>query len=532
MISFSNDGTSLYTSLAGVATRASKFFLIVDGNDCYSLSGFEEHLEKCGCPTSGQKIFVDNVIITNPDAAWHTVNEVLQSSKIDGELLYQKDIEEQGTNSTKPMKLLKEVLCRPFKTPSGGTDEVDSEQATELESSLIISIGGNDDKEGKCNCNVVLTGFATNKEIEKCLNPSLKEIDVFQVPRNGSKDCLQWFRSDQKSLLNRCSEYYSNFKANVYLISPGENPIDNPSSEVLSGIINANATRDPMHKCVIVVANSRGLCRQKLRPLEDRHKVAKEKCLELMENIGKFEHELPEVQRNLESHIAFIAVTDNIEAINQFQTHAQQTLKELTSTRTDYLKAKKEFEENSNIVEHLQSWQEVVTIYHTDDLFAPSATTVITTDQGQDLENPQECLDMSTLVEWSPDGYLSKLKQHIDKQLQRKVLTFSTDGKDITNTLFKMNAIHLVQTYSVDTPWNTDNWKPTQEVWVVKETLSDEQLQHALYIELVLDHSNPTERYYQVYHYETRSQACLWMRVYKTVPNSNEAYKIQLKAIE
>ena len=103
-------------------------------------------------------------------------------------------------------------------------------------------------------------------------------------------------------------------------------------------------------------------------------------------------------------------------------------------------------------MEHLQSWQDVVTIYHTDDLLAPSATTAVTTDQGQQHETPQEYLDMSTLVEWSPDGYLSKLKQHIDEQPQRKVLTFSTDGKDITNTLFKMSAIHLVQTYSVDTP--------------------------------------------------------------------------------
>ena len=89
-----------------------------------------------------------------------------------------------------------------------------------------------------------------------------------------------------------------------------------------------------------------------------------------------------------------------------------------------------------------------------------------------------------------------------------------------------MSAIHLVQTYSVDTPWNMDDWEPTQEVWVVKETLSDEQLQHAIYIKL--DRSNPTKRYYQVYHYEIRSQACLWTRVNKTLPNSSEACKIQL----
>ena len=361
--------------------------------------------------------------------------------------------------------------------------------------------------------------------MKKILNP---QINIFQVPRNGSSDCIHWFPFEQTLLLNRCSEYYSKFKANVYLILPGENPINNPSAEVMSGIVITNSMRDPMQKCAIVVTNSRGVCRQKLSLIEDKHNVAKEKCLELMEKKGKLEHDLPQVQQNLESLIALNTSINNVEGLDQWQTLVQQTVEELTSKKKDYLRTTKEFEENSKIVGRLQSWQEVVTIYHTDNLFASSATTVVTTniDQSQDCKTPKAYLDMSTLVEWSPDGYLSKLKQHIDEQPQRKVLTFSTNGKDITNTLFKMDTIHLVQTYSVDSPWNTDDWEPTQEVWVVKETLSDEQLQHAIYIEL--DHSNPTKRHYQVYHYETRSQACLWTRAYKSLPNSSEACKIQL----
>ena len=271
--------------------------------------------------------------------------------------------------------------------------------------------------------------------------------------------------------------------------------------------------------------------------MEEEHEVAKQKCLELMERKEKLEHNLPEVQQNLESLIVLTATVNNVEGLNGLQKLAQQTLEELVSKRKDYLQANKDFEENSKIVERLQSWQEVVTIYRTDDLFTHSdktagATTAITTDQNWDHEKPQDFLDMSTLVEWSPDGYLLKLKQlqgttHLE---QRKARTFSTDGKDVTNTLFKMNAIHLIQTYSVDTPWNTNDCKPTPEVWVVKETLSDKQLQHAIYIEL--DHSNPTKRYYQVYHYETRSQTCLWTRAYKTLPNSSEACKIQLIDVE
>ena len=300
---------------AGVSSQNSKFSLIIDGNfnEHHSLSIFEEHLEKCGCPVSGQKILVDNVIITNPDATRHTVNEAFKSSNIEGELLYKADIE-QGASKIKSIKLLKEVLCRPFQTPSGGADEVDSEEISELESS-IISVGDSDDRAVE-GCNMVLTGFAKNKEIEKFLNAA---INIFQVPRNGNNDCLQWFQSGQKSLLNRCSEYYSKFKANVYLILPGENPVDNPSAEIMSGIVIANAMRDPMQKCVIVVANSCGLCRQKLSLMKDKHKMIKERCLELMKEKEKLELDLPQVQQNLESLIALNTSINTAEGLDGWQ---------------------------------------------------------------------------------------------------------------------------------------------------------------------------------------------------------------------
>ena len=115
------------------------------------------------------------------------MNEAFESSNIEGELLYKGDIE-QGASKIKSIKLLKEVLFRPFQTPSSGADEVDSEETSELESS-VISVRDSDDG-GVEGCNVVLTGFAKNKEIEKFLNAT---INIFQVPRNGSNDCLQWF---------------------------------------------------------------------------------------------------------------------------------------------------------------------------------------------------------------------------------------------------------------------------------------------------------------------------------------------------
>ena len=160
---------SLFT---GISSRNSKFSLIIDGNfnEHHSLLIFEEYLKKRGCPVSGQKILVDNVIITSPDATWHTVNEAFESSNIEGELLYKADIE-QGASKIKSIKLLKEVLCRPFQNPSDGADEVDSEETSELESS-IISVGDSDDR-GVEGCNMVLTGFAKNKEIEKFLNAAI-----------------------------------------------------------------------------------------------------------------------------------------------------------------------------------------------------------------------------------------------------------------------------------------------------------------------------------------------------------------------
>lgn len=438
----------------------------------------------------------------------------LESSRIRGDLLFATDFKEQAANQS--IAILEKIFCHPFEPPQSiGNDEIDGEQGCE---ELILSIGE--------RAEVVLTGLATNKQIERSLNLNKKSIHVFQVPRNGSNDGIQWYRPAEQKLLDQTRRYYSNFKANVYLISPGDNPKDHPSPDVFSGIIIANATRERKQKCVIVVSNSRGLSRRRLGPLEQEYKVAQQKCEQLTEETQKLNSETPDAMRNLKSHIDFINEMGRKEHIEEMQKRTQEIFTEFITNKIKCVELTKDLEKTTTLADRLQSWQDTVTIYHTDDLFNPSPTTVITASEDTLHGDPQSYLDMSTLVEWSPEGYERKLKQKIEEGgviRQRRVHTHNTEGKDITRALFKMDDIHLVETYSVDEPWDLERGRPRDEVWVVKETLDRD---HSIYIEL--DRSVPTKRHYMVYHYVKRSKSCLWTRTYKTLPDSTEDCKIQL----
>ena len=244
----------------------------------------------------------------------------------------------------------------------------------------------------------------------------------------------------------------------------------------------------------------------------------------------KHEGDVAGVQDNLKSLIE-LATSPNVdtkERLDNSKKLIEQALEEFASTKKDFLVTKGKLENISKKENMLRSWQEVVTIYHIDDLFTPSATTMITTDQGQQHENPQGYLDMSTLVEWSPKGYLSKLKQDINAgrikhHHQKQVRTFSGRG-DVTRSLFRAKEIHLLKTYSVEMPWNTTTWTKTEEVWVVQETLEKHPV---LYVELDHSESESTDIYYKVYSY-TRRDTCLWTCNYKMLPNSSKEYKLQL----
>ena len=79
--------------------------------------------------------------------------------------------------------------------------------------------------------------------------------------------------------------------------------------------------------------------------MEDKHKVAKERCLELMKEKEKLKLDLPQVQQNLESLIALNTSINTAEGLDGWQTLMQQTVEELTTKKKDYLDKTKEFEE-------------------------------------------------------------------------------------------------------------------------------------------------------------------------------------------
>ena len=507
---------SLYNIVtAGASALTSQFFLIVNGDEYKSLPSFEPHLKNCGCIVSGQKILLDEVIVTKSDVTSDTVGKVLESSNIESKPICEEEM------PTSKLKLFNQALQQD--EPSDTKTDEEGEDILEQSTKSILSLSLKENSEQNVDHNIVLTGLTKNKLIEMKLRLRKKKIHVFQVPHSGSKDCLQWDATecDEKSLLNCSIDYYSFFQANVYLISTGKSPLDHPSAEVLSGIIIANAERDDRQKCAIVLTNSRGLCRRKLGPLEEKYEAAKLDCQHLTEKRNQQQLELPKLQQKLQENVNLSAVVQTTGRFEAVQKDMQETMEKFLTKKKECLLTEKEIKEKLKTVKGLESWQDVVTIYHTDDLFSSSATTVIITDQSQQHENPQEYLDMSTLVEWSPQGYLTKLKQHIAINgiaPHRKVHAYA-DGSDITNTIFKAKEIHLFETYSVETPWNTDDWTKT-EVYVVKETLHKKNV---LYLEL--DPSSKSKGYYKIYFYKA---SVLWKREYITRPQSSEERKIQL----
>ena len=447
---------------------------------------------------------------------------LMESSNIEGKVI---NFFEEQQQTLQPSD-----YCRAYQHDElPGTFYTFGSEGKDLNSSGVFSVGDFTDQGDTESYNIMLTGVSTNKAIENVLKLGKKSVQIFQVPHNGSAECLHWFYPDENTLIKQCIKYYSFFQANVYLISTGKNPLDHPSAEVLSGIIIANAMREPVHKCVIVLSNSRGLCRRKLNLLEEKYEAAKQQCLELKKKGETYD--LFHVRNNLESLIQVTAKVEDVESFNDGEKKIQKAMKELISNTREFLNIKKDLDEHSKTADGLQLWQEAVTIYHTDDLFAQCASTILTADQCNQYDNPINHLDMTTLVEWSPEGYLSKLKDH-NKRLkhQRKVHAYSIDGTNVTRALFETKEIHLLETYSVETPWNTDDWTPTQAVWVVKETLDKRQV---LYIELDRSAgSNKFKRYYKLYHYAQLSKSILWKRMYKIDPKSRKEYKIQLVDLE
>ena len=141
----------------------------------------------------------------------------------------------QGTTKT---KFLEEILGLKYHAPpTADNDETDSDQARtdELHGSLTFG-----ERRGD-SCSIMLTGVAKRILLQKVTRG--KQFQVYQVPGNGSNSSVHWSTSDSNTILNKCREHYSDFEAKVYLISPGNSPAEQPSPEVLSGIIIANASK-------------------------------------------------------------------------------------------------------------------------------------------------------------------------------------------------------------------------------------------------------------------------------------------------
>ena len=102
-----------------------------------------------------------------------------------------------------------------------------------------------------------------------------EHIPIFQVPHHGSKKNIH---TDKEGTLERCTELYSKFLADVYVIS-GSDKI-HPHAEVLSGILKAvyqqmvltgtlGSSEEEIHVVRVVLTGTRGLSAEKI--IKSRH---------------------------------------------------------------------------------------------------------------------------------------------------------------------------------------------------------------------------------------------------------------------
>ena len=83
-----------------------------------------------------------------------------------------------------------------------------------------------------------------------------EHIPIFQVPHHGSKNNINF---GVEGTLERCTELYSKFSADVYVISGNDK--NHPHAEVLSGILKAVYDKNDSGK--IVLTGTRGLSAEK-----------------------------------------------------------------------------------------------------------------------------------------------------------------------------------------------------------------------------------------------------------------------------
>ncbi len=103
----------------------------------------------------------------------------------------------------------------------------------------------------KYDYDVIMTGDSYCNMIRDQLALRGKLVGVFQIPHHGSKYNLDR-DSNRAATVREFADFFSSFRANIYLISHGEHgSYNHPHSEVITGIINAAVEKK--RQCKIVV---------------------------------------------------------------------------------------------------------------------------------------------------------------------------------------------------------------------------------------------------------------------------------------
>ena len=149
-----------------------------------------------------------------------------------------------------------------------------------------------------------------------------------------------------------------------------------------------------------------------------------------------------------------------------------------------------------------QEWSNFVTICHLDDLFNPDNTSPYVTITSDKL------LQDSDVVCWSPEGYITKIKECKEKLQNMEVQIFKKDtqarvisclGKIITDT--KVNKLKIVMVPVPEEPWTVVKSKRCiNQMYVLNDSITDDY-KSACFLELDEETRGSEPEVYWIYRY-------------------------------
>ena len=150
--------------------------------------------------------------------------------------------------------------------------------------------------------------------------------------------------------------------------------------------------------------------------------------------------------------------------------------------------------------DELTNWHDFVTIYHLDDLFSPTSVPAITITS--DNLQPQSVLC------WSPEGYISKIREHSGSLKTYEAKIFRKDTKACITSCSGQLQIDTTQPKKIELllvpvpeqPWTEKAPRTINETYILKDSISDD-FKRLYFLELNEETNDLANSSYWIYTY-------------------------------